>query len=68
VTAQATVNCILGTDTVVTAPDTGTGQIRPPNTGDAGLASGPAGSASLFAVAGATLIALVAIARRFARD
>jgi hypothetical protein len=65
VTAQATVTCTLGTAPDVIAPDTGTGEIRPPNTGDAGLADG-SGSATAWlpGIAGAALIALAAIAAR----
>jgi hypothetical protein len=70
VTAQVTVNCTLGSETEITAPDTGTGTsvIRPPNTGDGGVAD-RVGSGTLFAIAGASLVALAGIARRrFARD
>ena len=69
VTSQVTVTCTLATAPDVIAPDTGTGEIRPPNTGDAGLAAGN-GSATAWlpGIAGAALIALAAIAaRRFAR-
>jgi hypothetical protein len=66
VASQATVTCTPFQQTEVIAPDTGTGAIRPPNTGEAGLAAG-GGSGSLIAIAGAGFIALALIARRFAR-
>jgi hypothetical protein len=68
VTSQATVTCTLPEDTEITAPDTGVGDIRPPNTGDAGLAGG-ASNDTLLAVVGGTFLALaIAIRSRFARD
>jgi hypothetical protein len=53
----------------VTTPPTGTGgTISPPNTGDAGLASGTS-SASLFVIAGAVAFVLAGLASvRFARN
>jgi len=64
VTSQVTVTCTIGVPPTEVAPDTGTGSIRPPNTGEAGLAGGSVGSGTLLAIAGATFIALAAIARR----
>jgi hypothetical protein len=71
VVAQVTVTCTKGT-TPVTAPNTGTGTstgtIRPPNTGDAGLASG-SDSATLFVIAGAAAFVLAGLTSlRFARN
>jgi len=68
VSAQVTVTCTLATAPDVTPPDTGTGTIKPPNTGDAGLAGGFGSSASLLVVAGATILAMAGIVRlRFSR-
>jgi hypothetical protein len=72
VTAQVTVTCTKGTPTPVTAPNTGTGastgSIRPPNTGDAGLAAGSSSDASLFVIAGAVAFVLAGLASfRYAR-
>jgi hypothetical protein len=64
VVSQVTVNCTLGDAAPIIPPDTGTGTIRPPNTGDAGLVAGGVDSGTLFAIAGATFIALAAIVRR----
>ncbi len=67
VVAQVTVTCTLAEETEALAPDTGTGTIgpiRPPNTGDAGLAAEGFGSGTLLAIAGAGLIALATITRR----
>jgi hypothetical protein len=51
----------------VNPPGTGTGTISPPNTGDAGLASG--NGSNLFAIVGAVAFALVGLASvRFARN
>jgi hypothetical protein len=48
---------------------TGTGNITPPNTGDAGLAAGSSSSASLFVIAGAVAFVLAGLASvRFARN
>jgi hypothetical protein len=70
VTSQATVTCTLATSAPpVTAPDTGTGAIKPPNTGEAGLAGGFDNSTSLFVIAGAMIVALGGIVRlRFGRN
>jgi hypothetical protein len=62
VTAQVTVTCTLGTAPAVVAPDTGTGTIRPPNTGDAGLAASSAGTAPLYVIAGAVAFVLAGFA------
>ena len=67
VVAQVTVTCTLAELTEVLAPDTGTGAvgpIRPPNTGDSGLAAGTVGSGTLLAIVGAALGVLAVIARR----
>ena len=71
ITAQVTVTCNKPA-TTVTAPNTGTGAstgtIRPPNTGDAGLAAAGDSSDSLFVIAGAVAFVLAAFAGlRFAR-
>jgi len=62
-TNQVTVVCTEGAAPDVTAPDTGTGTISPPNTGDAGLASRSAGTASLFVIAGAVAFVLAGFAK-----
>ncbi len=68
VTSQVTVTCTLAAPPEVTAPDTGTGTISPPNTGDAGLASSSAGSATLLVIAGAVAFVLAGFAKfSFAR-
>jgi hypothetical protein len=51
----------------VPAPDTGTGSITPPNTGDAGLATGSS-SASLFLMAGVAFVLAGLASIRFARN
>jgi hypothetical protein len=61
ITNQVTVVCSEGAPDV-TAPDTGTGTISPPNTGDAGLAARSAGAASLFVIAGAVAFVLAGFA------
>jgi len=71
ITAQVTVTCNKPA-TTVTAPNTGTGAstgtIRPPNTGDAGLAAAGDSGNSLFVIAGAVAFVLAAFAGlRFAR-
>jgi hypothetical protein len=51
------------------ATGTGTGSITPPNTGDAGLASGGTPATSLFVLAGAVVLFLAGLASvRFARN
>jgi hypothetical protein len=62
VTDQVTVTCTLFQQPDVTAPDTGTGQIRPPNTGDAGLAT-DAASTTLAVIAGAVAVTLAGMAK-----
>jgi hypothetical protein len=73
VSAQATVTCnIPGPTTAapaatVSAPRTGEG-VRPPNTGDAGLASSSSSSLVLFAFGGAVALTLAGLATfKFAR-
>jgi hypothetical protein len=62
VTDQVTVTCTEGAEPEVTAPDTGTGTISPPNTGDAGLAAGTT-STTLFVIAGAAAFVLAGFAK-----
>jgi hypothetical protein len=51
------------------ATGTGTGSITPPNTGDAGLASGGNPATSLFVLAGAVVLFMAGLASvRFARN
>ena len=51
------------------ATGTGTGSITPPNTGDAGLATGGSPSTSLFVLAGAVVLFMAGLASvRFARN
>jgi hypothetical protein len=64
ITTQVTVTCSLPAAPVaptVTAPQTGTGSITPPNTGDAGLASSSS-NAMLFVIVGAAAFVLAGIA------
>jgi hypothetical protein len=64
ITTQVTVTCSLPAAPVaptVTAPQTGTGSITPPNTGDAGLASSSS-NAMLFVLVGAAAFVLAGIA------
>jgi hypothetical protein len=73
IAAQVTVTCTNGTPTPVTAPNTGTGAstgtIRPPNTGDAGLAAASNSSnAMLYVIAGAIAFVMAGLASiRYAR-
>jgi hypothetical protein len=66
VTAQVTVTCTKGTPTPVTAPNTGTGastgSIRPPNTGDAGLAAPSSTNATLYVIAAAIAFVMAGLA------
>jgi hypothetical protein len=68
--AQVTVTCSLPAapaPPTTTAPSTGTGSIRPPNTGDAGLVAEDS-SWALFAVAGMVAFAVAGLATlKFAR-
>jgi hypothetical protein len=71
VTAQVTVNCTLASDIAPTPTpvDSGTGGIRPPNTGEAGLSGGFDNSTTLLVIAGAMIISLGGIVRlRFGRN
>jgi hypothetical protein len=64
ITTQVTVTCSLPAAPVaptVTSPNTGTGSITPPNTGDAGLASSSS-NAMLLVVVGAAAFVLAGIA------
>jgi hypothetical protein len=64
ITTQVTVTCSLPAAPVaptVTSPNTGTGSITPPNTGDAGLASSSS-NAMLFVLVGAAAFVLAGIA------
>jgi hypothetical protein len=64
ITTQVTVTCSLPAAPVaptVTSPNTGTGSITPPNTGDAGLASSSS-NAMLFVIVGAAAFVLAGIA------
>jgi hypothetical protein len=72
VAAQVTVTCTNGTPTPVTAPNTGTGAstgtIRPPNTGDAGLAAPSSTNATLYVIAAAIAFVTAGLASiRYAR-
>ncbi len=62
VTSQVTVTCTEAAPSEVVAPDTGTGTISPPNTGDAGLATSSAGTATLFVIFGAAAFILAGFA------
>jgi hypothetical protein len=63
VTSQVTVTCTEAAPPEVTAPDTGTGNISPPNTGDAGLAASSSSTAMLFVIAGAVAFVLAGVAK-----
>jgi hypothetical protein len=69
--ASATYECegaVAPAAPTVAQPSTGTGSITPPNTGDAGLASGST-SSSLFVIAGAVAFVLAGLASvKFARN
>ena len=61
VTSQVTVTCTAGAP-AVTAPNTGTGTISPPNTGDAGLAAaGSTSNATLYVIFGAAAFAIAGL-------
>jgi hypothetical protein len=62
ITSQVTVTCTAAAAPPVTAPNTGTGTISPPNTGDAGLAAASSSTASLFVIAGAVAFVLAGLA------
>ena len=66
ISAQVTVECTLQAPApapTIVAPDTGTGTITPPSTGDAGLLAGSNGSSwSLFAIGGMVAFALAGLA------
>ena len=66
ISAQVTVECSIQAPApapTIVAPDTGTGTITPPSTGDAGLLAGSNGSSwSLFAIGGMVAFALAGLA------
>ncbi len=66
ISAQVTVECTIQAPApapTIVAPDTGTGTITPPSTGDAGLLAGSNGSSwSLFAIGGMVAFALAGLA------